>query len=475
MSTVRPTASGSDLLTRLRELIERERPGAARPLLNAVLRLLPPDAELADLEARVLLLEGNAAGACAVLDAAIARDPASVVLRLARAAARGQAGDAAGAAGDAAEAVVLDRGHARAKALLGAFLLQLGRHAEARACLAEAVAAAPLDAAGRMHLAAARDACGDAAGALATLEEGLALAPAEVGLRTATMVARLRAGDCAGAEALALAACRAGVADACVLGLLGHARSSLGRHAEAAEAYAEARKLAPEDTYVRHLAAAGGLAHDTGRASTHYVRVVFDGYASRFDTHLISLGYRIPGLIRTELAGLPPADRRGPVLDLGCGTGLLAVAAADTVPGPWIGVDLSPGMLAEAGKRGLYAELHEVDIERFVAEDARAFPLIVAGDALPYLGDLAPLTGGVAARLAPGGHFLFSVEHLAGTAGAVPWRLGRLGRYAHSDTHIAAAAAAAGLAVLAMRPEAVRLEAGVPVPGLLVILQRPAA
>ncbi len=50
----------------------------------------------------------------------------------------------------------------------------------------------------------------------------------------------------------------AGVADACLFGLKGHALSSLGRHAEAAEAYAEALKLGPDDPYVRHLVAASG-------------------------------------------------------------------------------------------------------------------------------------------------------------------------------------------------------------------------
>lgn len=473
MSIAGPAVSGQDLLPRLREMIDRNRSGAARPLMNAVLRLVPRGEEIADLQARLLLLEGNAIGACAVLDDAITHSPESVPLRLTRARARGQAGDPAGAARDAAEAVVLDPTKAAAKAALGAFLHQLGQNQDARRCLAEAVAMAPSEASYRRHLAAAQSACGDEAGASATLEEGIAHTPGDGALRTAAIMARMRRADFAGAEALAVAASRAGVADATVLGLLGHARSSLGRHDEAADAYAEARKLAPEDPYVAHLAAAGQRAPDTGRAATDYVRVVFDGYASRFDSHLIALGYRVPGLIRGELAAFPAGT--GPVLDLGCGTGLLAVAALDSGLGPWIGVDLSPNMLAEAEKRGVYAELHEADIEMFLGREERQFPLVLGGDVMPYLGDLRPVLALVAARLTPGGRFLFSVELLANERGDAPaWHLGRMGRYAHGASYIAAAAEAAGLAQVSVRQETVRLEAGEPVVGLLVTLERPA-
>jgi predicted TPR repeat methyltransferase len=52
------------------------------------------------------------------------------------------------------------------------------------------------------------------------------------------------------------------------------------------------------------------------------------------------------------------------------------------------------------------------------------------------------------------------------------YRLGRLGRYALTEGHIIATARAAGLSVAAMRPEAVRLEGGEPVPGLFVVLER---
>ena len=73
---------------------------------------------------------------------------------------------------------------------------------------------------------------------------------------------------------------------------------------------------------------------------------VFDGSRRSvgFEAHLISLGYSVPGAIRSVLLSHPRIAAglriQGPVLDLGCGTGLVAVAAGDLPAGPFTGVDL---------------------------------------------------------------------------------------------------------------------------------------
>ena len=59
-------------------------------------------------------------------------------------------------------------------------------------------------------------------------------------------------------------------------------------------------------------------------------------------------------------------------LDLGCGTGLVALAIADLPVGPLIGVDVAPRMLAQAGKKGIYAELHEADVMQFLLRGGRS-------------------------------------------------------------------------------------------------------
>jgi predicted TPR repeat methyltransferase len=388
--------------------------------------------------------------------------------------------DLPGAAEDAAEAVILRRDDPVAKALLGVVLIGLGRPEEALPCLREAVAAEPGNASFHQGLAAANDALGDGAAAAETLAAGVAACPGSVALRNAAVLHRVRRDDFEGAVALAEQARQDGVADACLYGLKGHALSSLDRHEEATEAYADALKLGPEDPYVRHLVAASGALPGAERAPTDYLRAVFDGYADRFEAHLISLGYRAPGLLRAALIRLLPELRDGetvgPVLDLGCGTGLTAVAVSDLPLRHFIGVDLSSGMLREAAAKQLYAELHEADLMAALAHDERRYPVILAGDVLCYFGSLDEVFAAVRRRLTPRGLFLFSVETLgqqevSGT-GRRDWALGRQGRYAHDAAYVERVASDAGFRIREATIETLRSDIGAPVTGLIVALER---
>ena len=481
-TTLRQPPDSAVLLHLATDMLAAGRLVAARASTNALRPLIGEEVEFAELEVRLLMNEGRSEEAAQCLDRAIVRMPGAVALRVCRAETRLRAGDAPGAASEAAVAVTLDPGHIGAKGVLGMALIEVGWLRDAAICLTEAVRNAPGHTLYRMALAHAldRDGCEDEA--VAVLEQGFAHAPKDPSLRIAAITAEMRRRRFDQAEALASAARREGIADACVFGLLGHALSSLGRHEEAAEAYAEALKLAPEDPYVRHLVTASGILPSASRAPAEYVETVFDGYADRFDDHLISLGYRVPGLVRAKLlTGLPAEAREGafgPILDLGCGTGLMAVVLSDMRLDSLVGVDLSKGMLARARTRGLYTELHHRDIEEFLARDSRVWPIIVATDVLCYLGSLATLFALIRERLTSEGKFLFTVEeripvareaNLDTTAG---WSLHRLGRYVHTESYIQSCAAENGLAVHAIEHHDMRLEAGAPVAGLLVVVGR---
>jgi predicted TPR repeat methyltransferase len=107
-----------------------------------------------------------------------------------------------------------------------------------------------------------------------------------------------------------------------------------------------------------------------------------------------------------------------------------------------------------------------VDLIAFLAaQPESSCDLIVAGDALVYLADLAPVCRAVARALAPDGLFAFTVETHDGT-GVV---LGEKLRYAHGADHVRAALAEAGCVPLTFEPAATRNENGAPVPGLLII------
>lgn len=265
--------------------------------------------------------------------------------------------------------------------------------------------------------------------------------------------------------------------------LLGRAREGLAEpgddpdlRAAAARAYACALDIDPDDTLgVRAHLVRLGTGDGLPALSPAYVRALFDGYAPRFERHLVQgLGYVGPALVRDALPTEPAHFAMA--LDLGCGTGLMGAALRDRVR-HLVGVDLSPGMLALARAklhrdRALYDRLVEGELTAFLAgEGPASADLCLAADVLIYVADLGPVLAEIGRVLRPGGVAGFTVQSHDGT-GAV---LGADGRYAHADAHIEAAAAGAGLAILTLRPADVRREAGRPVPGRVVVLRRTAA
>lgn len=122
----------------------------------------------------------------------------------------------------------------------------------------------------------------------------------------------------------------------------------------------------------------------------------------------------------TLQAMLPPlAGLR--VLDLGCGFGAFARWAGEMGAERVLGVDLSQNMLDRAR-----AETHDSavtyiqgDIEQLQRE-AASFDLVYSSLALHYIESFDAVCGCVQHLLAPGGHFVFSVEHPIFTAPSNP-------------------------------------------------------
>jgi SAM-dependent methyltransferase len=100
----------------------------------------------------------------------------------------------------------------------------------------------------------------------------------------------------------------------------------------------------------------------------------------------------------------------GRAADLGCGTGRTGAWLASRGVGEIDGVDLSPGMLAAAGARGVYASLREGE----VGDTGLAtgdYDLVVSCLVDEHLADLGPLYA-EAARLARlGGRFVLVGFH----------------------------------------------------------------
>jgi ubiquinone/menaquinone biosynthesis C-methylase UbiE len=142
------------------------------------------------------------------------------------------------------------------------------------------------------------------------------------------------------------------------------------------------------------------------------LRSMFDGLAPTWETRI---GPHHLRALDAALAEVPPPRR---VLDLGTGTGVVAIALAERYPEAGIvGIDLSPGMIDEA-RRKLPAELagrvgFEVgDASALTASDGD-FDLVVLSNMIPFFDELARV-------LAPGGTLALSFSRGADTPIYVP-------------------------------------------------------
>lgn len=142
------------------------------------------------------------------------------------------------------------------------------------------------------------------------------------------------------------------------------------------------------------------------------LRTMFDGLAPTWETRI---GPHHLGALELALADVPPPRR---MLDLGTGTGVVAIALADRYPEAEIlGIDLSPGMIEEA-RRKVPAEAagrvsFEVGDASALGCGDGAFELVVLSNMIPFFDELARI-------VTPGGRLLLSFSRGADTPIYVP-------------------------------------------------------
>jgi len=130
---------------------------------------------------------------------------------------------------------------------------------------------------------------------------------------------------------------------------------------------------------------------------------------------------------------LPPSLAGLRILDLGCGFGDFARTARARGAASVVGIDVSEKMLAEARRRTEDSAIRyeRAAIEALAVEDG-AFDLAVSSLALHYVADYPAAVRRIAAALAPGGRFVFSVEHPMCTAmGVYEWHRDAAGAELH--------------------------------------------
>jgi predicted TPR repeat methyltransferase len=252
---------------------------------------------------------------------------------------------------------------------------------------------------------------------------------------------------------------------------LGESRQALGETAAAVDAFTQALAHDPQDSQGARLRLARlGAADQPAQPPQAYVRDLFDQYAARFETHLVKdLAYRAPSVLRDAITRAAPERRFAHVLDLGCGTGLMAKEMADLCD-EIAGVDLAPAMAAKARASGLYAEVEADDLLVFLnGRTPASADLVVAADVFVYCGELDAIFGAVRRVVKEQAVFAFTLQR--GAEG--DYRLGEDLRYAHTPAYVARLAAAHGFALASCDEVSVRQDRGQPVPGLSVVLLAP--
>jgi predicted TPR repeat methyltransferase len=241
------------------------------------------------------------------------------------------------------------------------------------------------------------------------------------------------------------------------------------------------RKLAltPEDDGLRHqVAMLSGQQTDAAPAT--YVQHLFNEYAEQFDDHLQNtLAYKAPTELVELMSGLIDSRETLRVLDLGCGTGLVAQALQPRRV-EITGVDLSEKMLEKARARNLYARLYNEDVlARMKAEPNACQDIITSADVFIYVGKLDEVVAQAARLLVSGGVFAFSVEDLTKMSSAASqadldrgYRLESSGRYSHAPAYLERLADLHGFTISAHKATALRRDKSGEILGLLSVWQK---
>lgn len=213
------------------------------------------------------------------------------------------------------------------------------------------------------------------------------------------------------------------------------------------------------------------------RASAAYVRALFDGYAPRYEGHMVeTLAYRGPELLLAAaeaaegFAAAAPYD----AIDLGCGTGLSGKVFAPYCRS-LLGVDLSPRMCAAAEASGFYSSVVPGDIIPALDGAAKPFGLAIACDTLIYLGDLDPLFSAVERAVSPQGWFIFSTEKSDGTsdeAASRGFEIGPSRRFRHTESYLMRLAEMHGFDAVSLNSSILRMEKRQPVESFVCVLRR---
>lgn len=135
----------------------------------------------------------------------------------------------------------------------------------------------------------------------------------------------------------------------------------------------------------------------------------YDKWASRYDEESAAIGYRLPALASAYVTRYVPKGA-GPILDAGCGTGLVGENLFQLGYRRLVAVDLSTEMLEVAATRRIYSRLVHVTLDNPLPFDDDCFDAFVA-TAVATHGHVPPVAlRGLLRVVKPGGFAIFNVR-----------------------------------------------------------------
>lgn len=142
------------------------------------------------------------------------------------------------------------------------------------------------------------------------------------------------------------------------------------------------------------------------------VREHYDDWAKSYEAEVTQNAYATPDRCAAALAatGLP---KDAPILDFACGTGLSGVALTKAGFTTFDGIDISQGMLDQAGAKGIYRTLTKVPGDAPPPVTPGAYQAITAMGAIGPGAAPASVIAPLAAALPKGGTFVFSLNDVA--------------------------------------------------------------
>lgn len=454
---------------RAQQLIQSRQLDEARRVLEAVRE--SHDADVQALLGIVYGMLGDNGAAAAALQIAVAARPADAAVRNNLGCAQRALGKLAEAETQFRESLRLKPGVVGTASNLSCVLIDLGKFAEAEAVLRKALVTAPNHPEVLNNLGTALRQQGRSDEALACYGKAVQMNPnypdALVNLGMSWLLNNgARDAEVCLRKALVIAPDHVGA-----LYYLGFSLYRRNATEDAAQCFRRILTIQPGHANAAYFLSMMGMSEAPRQSPAGYVKELFDGYADKFEDHLVgTLRYSAPDVMNRLVRETLGSDEiMLDILDLGCGTGLCATRFAD-IARSLVGVDLSERMLEKAQKLGIYTDLVRADVGSFLAErDNASCDLALAGDVFVYIGELTEVFHACARVLRNGGLLSFSIERSDDEAA---YTLRKSGRYAQRPDYIAGLAMTAGLRVSAVEDFTLREEFGVGIPGQLYVLSK---